>query len=273
MLRRPLGMTNLSPSVVGLGTVKIGRNQHVKYAEPYCLPSDHEVEKLLDEMRSLGINLIDTAPAYGTAEERLGRLLGSRRSEFIIVTKAGEEFLDGNSVYDFSSEHVERSVTRSLKRLKTDRIECVLVHCHRNDLEILNETPALETLDKIKMRGDILSYGASINSVEGGLQAAKLGDVVMVAHNLNYVSEQSVIEFAAKLQKGVLIKKGLQSGYLVADRNEEKLRNNLTHILCTPGVTSLLIGTVNPIHLMRDTSLALEALHCSNGRAPEKSWD
>ena len=58
----------------------------------------------------------------------------------MIVSKVGEEFVDGQSVFDFSAAHTRRSVERSLKRLETDRIELVLVHSDGNDLDILENS-------------------------------------------------------------------------------------------------------------------------------------
>ena len=63
MLKRSLGSTGLDVSVLGLGTVKIGRNQQVKYPAGFELPDDRAVIELFELARSLGINLIDTAPA------------------------------------------------------------------------------------------------------------------------------------------------------------------------------------------------------------------
>jgi aryl-alcohol dehydrogenase-like predicted oxidoreductase len=44
----------------------------VKYPKGFELPSDDDVRSLLDTARDLGVNLLDTAPAYGTSEQRLG---------------------------------------------------------------------------------------------------------------------------------------------------------------------------------------------------------
>jgi aryl-alcohol dehydrogenase-like predicted oxidoreductase len=60
----------------------------------------------------------------------------------VIVTKTGEEFRDGESTYDFSEAHTRASVERSLKRLRVERLDCVLVHCPRNDLEVLKNSPS-----------------------------------------------------------------------------------------------------------------------------------
>jgi aryl-alcohol dehydrogenase-like predicted oxidoreductase len=209
----------------------------------------------LDDALEGGINLLDTAPAYGVAEERLGRLLGARRDRFVIVTKTGEEFADGQSTHDFSAEHTRRSVERSLRRLQTDRLDCVLVHCPHDDLACLRDSEALETLAAVKRRGDIRSFGASIYTVEGGLFALGIVDVVMAAHAADHTSEEAVIRRAAELGKGALIKKGLGSGRLADGPLEETLRP----IFALPGVSSLIVGTINREHL-RDNIRAVQAV-------------
>jgi aryl-alcohol dehydrogenase-like predicted oxidoreductase len=102
-------------SPLGLGTVKFGRNQGVKYPQPFELPSDQEALALLERPGIWGINLLDTAPAYGVSEERLGRLLRQCRRDWVIVTKVGEEFDDGVSRFDFSAAATRASVERSLR--------------------------------------------------------------------------------------------------------------------------------------------------------------
>ena len=111
--RRSLGQTGIVVSCVGLGTVKIGRNLGVKYPESFEIPDNNQVQRLLEEASELGINLLDTAPAYGESEERLGQLLRNR-DQWVLCTKVGEEFDQGVSSFDFSSSHVRSSVERSL---------------------------------------------------------------------------------------------------------------------------------------------------------------
>jgi aryl-alcohol dehydrogenase-like predicted oxidoreductase len=245
--QRLLGSTGLSVSILGLGTVKFGRNQKIKYPS-FDLPGDDAICQLLDDALEYGVNLLDTAPAYGLAEERLGILLGARRDQFVIITKTGEEFADGESAYDFSAEHTRLSVERSLKRLRTDRLDCVLAHCPQKDLQCLAGWPVLETLQRLKERGDIRSFGASTNTVEGGMLAVTIADVVMVTHSAEYTKEEAVIRRAAELGKGVLIKKGLGSGNLAASE-PHSLEVKLRPILELMGVSSLIIGTISRDHL------------------------
>lgn len=164
---RPLGSTGLNLSPLGLGTVKIGRNQGVKYPSGFELPDDAAVRNLLAQARELGINLLDTAPAYGTSEQRLGPLLKGQREQWIICSKVGEEFNGGQSHFDFSAKHTRQSVERSLQRLGTDRLELVLVHSDGNDLEVLDQE-VYPTLAQLKQEGEV-----KISQNEKGKQQRK----------------------------------------------------------------------------------------------------
>jgi aryl-alcohol dehydrogenase-like predicted oxidoreductase len=257
--QRPLGSTGLNVSVLGLGTVKFGRNTKIKYPT-FELPSDRAIEELLDDALALGINLLDTAPAYGLAEERLGQLLSARRDQFVLSTKCGEEFADGESTYDFSAEHTRLSVERSLRRLKTDRLDCVLAHCPRHDFEAMSRGAVLETLTTLKQEGKIRSFGASINSHEGGAFALERGaDVLMVTYAADDTSMEPFIRRAARLGKAIVIKKGLGSGSLASDATPRSLEENFRPIFAVPGVTSLIIGTINREHLRENVRAVTKA--------------
>jgi len=173
---RPLGSTGLRVSPLGLGTVKLGRDQGVKYPNGFSIPDDAAARALLDQARELGINLLDTAPAYGVSEERLGPLLRGQREDWVIVSKVGEEFDNGQSRFDFSPAHTRLSVERSLQRLETDRIDLVLVHSDGNDVAILRDSGVYETLAELKREGKLRAFGLSGKTVEGGLLALERGD-------------------------------------------------------------------------------------------------
>ena len=134
---RALGATGINVSVLGLGTVKLGRDQEVKYPQGFKIPDDAAVCDLLALTRDLGINFIDTAPAYGNSEERLGQLLDNS-NDWVIMTKVGEIFENGKSAFDFTAAHTRMSVERSLKRLKRDFLDMVLVHSDGNDLSLIH---------------------------------------------------------------------------------------------------------------------------------------
>lgn len=242
-----LSWKDVSP--LGLGTVKFGRNTRVKYpgGEGFALPTDAEMSELLELAIDCGINLLDTAPAYGSSEERLGKVLGRDRDKFFIVTKTGEEFDGKESHYIFTADHTRMSVERSLKRLKTDYIDCVLVHSSRDDVQVITETPVLETLAKLKDEGKIGSFGVSTYTVTGGKLAAALTDCAMVAYNKLYTEERAVIDYAALNGKAVLVKKGLASGHVDGLGD---LADNIRFVTQTPGVTSLVFGSLKPENIL-----------------------
>ncbi|NKB34581.1 MAG: aldo/keto reductase [Pseudomonadales bacterium] len=253
--KRKLGQSGLSVSCLGLGTVKFGRNQEVKYPTTFALPSDDAVSALLEQAKSYGINLLDTAPAYGSSEQRLGRLLRDRE-DWVICTKVGEEFVTGKSYYDFSADHVRKSIERSLLNLNTDYLDIVLVHSDGNDMTIIDSTDCLEALAELKQRGMIRAIGMSTKSVEGGMKAVDLTDVVMVTYNPSSTEDEPVIDHALANDKGVLVKKGLNSGHDC----EGGVEKNFDFVLNKAGVSSIIVGTINPAHLEDNVRVATKAL-------------
>ncbi|WP_439135249.1 aldo/keto reductase [Pseudomaricurvus sp.] len=258
--RNPIGNTGLSVSPIGLGTVKLGRNQGVKYPTGFELPSDTAAANLIDLAKDLGINLIDTAPAYGISEERLGPLLRGQRHDWVICSKVGEEFERGQSSFDFSARHTRRSVERSLKRLDTDMIDLVLVHSDGNDLDIIRQGEALGTLADLKQEGLIRAFGMSTKTVEGGIEAARQSDCVMVTYNLNHHQEEPVLDFCQANNKGVLIKKALASGHITLDTDSDPVQASMNFLYAHRAVSSAIIGTINPDHLADNCAKALTSL-------------
>ena len=254
-LHRPLGNTGLIVSPLGLGTVTLGRDQGVKDPNGVTIPDDAAARALLDQARALGINLIDTAPAYGVSEQRLGPLLRGQRENWVIVSKVGEEFDNGQSRFDFSPAHTRLSVERSLQRLETDRIDLVLVHSDGNDVAILRDSGVYETLAELKREGKIRAFGLSGKTVEGGLLALERGDCAMVTYNLAERREQAVLDHAATHGKGILIKKALASGHAVL-AGEDPVRASFELVFGHPGVTAAIVGTINPQHLAANAATA-----------------
>ncbi|MBK7867158.1 MAG: aldo/keto reductase [Ignavibacteriales bacterium] len=95
--------------------------------------SDKKVDKLLNSVLDLGINLIDTARSYGEAENRIGKFLKHRRSEFILSTKVG---YDVEGVEDWTFKCITEGVEKALRILQTDYIDIVHLHsCNKDILE------------------------------------------------------------------------------------------------------------------------------------------
>lgn len=241
--RRPLGRTGLEVSLLGLGTVKFGRDTGVRYPQPFELPDDASAARLLDRARELGVNLLDTAPAYGEAEARLGRLLRARREAFVLVTKCGERFDGRRSHFDFSAAHTTASVHASLRRLRTDRLDCVLLHSDGDDAALLTDGAALDALERLKRAGDLRSYGISCKTVAGGLAALGRVDVLMITLSPWRPDEVELAREAAKRGCGILVKKALDSGHA---RDPAAA---LGAVAACEGVACIVVGTLDPAHL------------------------
>ena len=243
-----LGNSGLKTAGISLGTVKLGRSTQVKYPTAVKIPSDKDAQEILDTAQNLGINLIDTAPAYGNSEQRLGKLLAGRQRHWQICTKVGEEFDGENSHYDFTPEHTKYSIERSLQRLNVEVLDLVLIHSNGEDQSILKEYGTLECLIALKQAGKIRAVGISHKTVAGGELAVQQGaDVIMATLNKDYLAEQNLIASAAQAGVGVLIKKALRSGH--GDSTD------LAWVSRQAGVHSIVVGTTNPTHLIENTQL------------------
>lgn len=256
--RRRLANTDILISPLGLGTVKFGRNQGVHYPQAFSLPSDAELADLLATAQSLGINFLDTAPAYGESETRLGSLLKNRRHEWVISTKVGETFTAGQSYFDFSPTAIRQSIERSLQRLHTDYLDMVLIHSNGEDQRLIEGERVFDTLAELKQAGSIRAFGMSTKTVEGGRLAVEQSDVVMITFNPVQQIERAVIKHAQALSKGVLIKKALASGHLNKIAEKNPVRHALEFIFQEPGVTSVVLGTINTEHLQRNVNHYVE---------------
>lgn len=249
-----LGSTGLRVSPLGLGTVKFGRNRGVKYPSGFTLPDEDALARLLDLARSLGVNLLDTAPAYGESEERLGRLLAGRRDDWRLIGKVGEEFEDGVSSYHFTPDHFRRSLDRTLTRLRTDRVDVLLIHSDGSDMAILEDDALMRTMDTFKAEGTARAIGMSTKTTEGGIRTLELMDVAMVTYTADHPDETPVLDFAAAHRKGVILKKVLSSGH--AADVPAAIRFALGH----PGTSSAVIGTINQEHLRQIAGAVVDAV-------------
>lgn len=256
---RRFGSTDILVSPLGLGTVKLGRDKGVKYPSAFTIPDDKQALQLIGLAKDLGINLIDTAPAYGNSEQRLGPLLKGQRNDWVICSKVGEEFNNGQSSFDFSAKHTRFSIERSLKRLQSDFIDIVLVHSDGSDEAIIREQEVLAELQKIKTEGLIRAFGMSTKTVAGGLLAAEKTDAVMATYNLDYRDEEPVIDYCQQHQKGLLIKKAFASGHLCLD-GQDPAEQSMRFIFAKQGVSSAIVGTINPKHLKANVAAVEKAL-------------
>jgi aryl-alcohol dehydrogenase-like predicted oxidoreductase len=243
MVPRPLGKTGLSVAPIGLGTVKIGRNSGVKYPGSFDLPTDAQVAALLARARELGVNLFDTAPAYGSSEERLRPFVKAHRGDIVLATKCGEFFENGASRWDFSRKSLEGQIDASLKRLGTDHVDVLLLHSDGRDEEILSRSDGLAVLRAAKSSGKARAIGISAKTDAGLRRAIGLLDVVMAPFNQAQPALGAALQAAHDAGLGVLAIKAVEQGTAA---NPEQ---SVAFVASRPFVDAVVLGTLNPWHL------------------------
>ena len=155
---RKFGATDITTSAIGFGCHDMGN--FYSWGEEYIDRMIDTVHRALDQ----GITCFDTAPHYGggDSERMLGRALGSRRKDVVVVTKCGLGF-EGSQVgrlkgRDGRRESILPLVDQSLQRIQTDYLDVLLVH------EPDVNTPFEETmgaLDSVVQQGKVRAVGVS----------------------------------------------------------------------------------------------------------------
>jgi len=130
--------------------------------------STKSVADLIENSIEFGIDTFDNADIYGgyTTEELFGNGLaesGIDRGRIKIISKFGIMYPSDKlpikvKHYDYSKEHIIKSVENSLKNLKTDYIDCVLLH---RPSPLMNINDISDTINKLLKSGKIKSFGVS----------------------------------------------------------------------------------------------------------------
>ncbi len=151
MKKRMLG--TLEVSALGLGCMSM--------SQAYGKPDPDESERALLRSLDVGYTFLDTASVYGLGhnEKLLGRVLETRRNEYVLASKCGIVVdTDGRRGVDCSPEAVKRTCEESLRNLRTDVID--LYYLHRRDPEIPIEESVGAMADLVKA-GKIKHIGLS----------------------------------------------------------------------------------------------------------------
>lgn len=171
MKYRQLGRTGFTVSEISLGTVEIGMPYGIAENGTLHCPDESDAARLLHRALDLGVNLIDTARAYGESEAIIGRTLRNRRKEFILVSKA-------------LPDRVTASAHESLRLLQTDVIDLMMIHSAPAD--VIGRGDAFEALDGLKRKGYIRAIGASVYGEDAALTAIDAGgyDCLQIAYSV-----------------------------------------------------------------------------------------
>lgn len=265
MNKRPLGNTGLHVTELGFGALEIGRDWAADVNADPSHPDEQQAARVLNGLLDLGINFIDTAPAYWHSEEFIGRAIAHRRGEYILATKVGEHCDPDGSIYNYTHDATLQFIDRSLEKLRTDTID--LIQIHSAPMDVLEHGETLAAMQKAREQGKVRHIGMT-GGVKECIRAIELGgyETVQVPYNLLMIdAEERLLPLAREQGIGVIIMRGLAGGKLTGkfeNLKDEALRERvrgfmpfvqppaeslahlaLQYVLSEPAVSTVIAGT------------------------------
>lgn len=190
-----LGESGLYVSRVALGTIPIGSGGGF---EDIAGVLGDDARRQIDEAVDRGVNFIDTADLYsaGDAERVLGEVLGKKRDDIILTSKARMATGDGPNEAGAGRYHLVRAVEDSLTRLRTDHLD--LLYMHQWD----GKTPITETIATVNAlirEGKVRYWGVSNYNAwqltKTVYEARAAGLEGPIAHQAYYTPEARELEY------------------------------------------------------------------------------
>jgi aryl-alcohol dehydrogenase-like predicted oxidoreductase len=245
--------------------------------------SEAQAETILHAVLDAGINYIDTSIDYGLSEERIGRYISGRRSEYYLASKCG--CLVGalpaprgqRSPHVFTRENIIAGVEQSLTRMQTDYLDLVQFHASPSK-QTLEEHGALEAVQALKQAGKVRFIGMS-STLPHLLDHVAMGvfDVFQIPYSAVEREHESTISAASEAGSGIVIRGGAAKGAPSADKHEGTqwerwqqieladlledmssmdfiLRFTFSH----PDMDTNIVGTINPAHLHDNINALLQ---------------
>lgn len=164
MILNPLGHSGLRVSALGFGAMHINDER----------TSEAEAGTLLNHVLDQGINLIDTARGYGLSEERIGRHIAHRRTDFVLSTKVGYGV---EGVPDWTYDCIAQGVERALKLMKTDWLD--IVHLHSCPLPVLQQGEVSRALNDCRAAGKlrVAAYSGDNAEIDFAIDSGAFGSL------------------------------------------------------------------------------------------------
>jgi predicted aldo/keto reductase-like oxidoreductase len=251
--RRVLGRTGAAVSILTMGTGPCGMGKGI---------SPQDIARIVNVAIDLGINSIDTAPAYQKAEEGVGLGLGRRRREVFLATKVAADTI----------EEAEGSLSNSLRLLKTDAVDLLYFHSLANrKIEGARDTEGVyHWLLKQKQAGKCRFVGVSGHHLPRLFPSfLEHGDVDVLMTMINFVDhhtynfEDKVLPVARGQKMGIIAMKvfgGARAGaYANPDcpphLDTEHMEMAVRYSLGVPGVATLNIGVHNEEQVRRNVEM------------------
>ncbi len=214
MKYRTLGSTDMTVSVIGVGTWQFGGEWGKDFEQ-------HEVDAMFDKARECGINLIDTAECYGDhlSEQFVGAAIEKDRARWVLATKFGHKFHDRfDRTEPRSPQDVQQQLEASLKSLRTDYVDLYQYHSWGDDQFF--DDDVLAVLHKAKDAGKVKYIGNSIGNQRNEKQAdasqrMNIEAVQIVYNRLQRGPEETrVFDICREQNLGVLARVPLCAGFL-----------------------------------------------------------
>lgn len=275
--KRELGRTRIQATMLGYGAMELRgapRGRDVTEAQ---------AETILNAVLDAGINYIDTSIDYGLSEERIGRYLSGRRSEYYLASKCGCQVgappapRGQRNPHVFTRDNIIAGVEQSLTRMKTDYLDLVQFHASPSK-QTLEEHGALEAVQELKQAGKVRFIGMS-STLPRLLDHVEMGvfDVFQIPYSAVEREHESVISAASEAGSGIVIRGGAAKGAPSEDKQagaqwdrwqqvelddlledmtsmEFILRFTFTH----PDMDTNIVGTINPAHLQDNINALLK---------------
>ena len=285
MQKRTLGRTGLEVSRLGAGLSEIGFRLTMAEAE--------KASQVLNTALDAGINFLDTSACYDISEELIGRTIAHRRDEYVLATKCGH-ITGGYQGQEWTARTVTDSIDRSLKRMKTDRLD--LVQLHSCEVDILEKGDVIEALQAARDAGKTRFIGYSGDN-EAGRWAVDSGlfDTLQTSFNLVEQHARTKLFSQAKAQNmGIIVKRPIANGAWGAaqspsDYADEYFRRAqamlkegsipgapdnrillaLGFTFAHPEVDTAIVGTHNPAHMQSNINMVENGLPIDSGAIEE----
>lgn len=296
-----LGKTNLKVSRLGIGLSEIGS-------------SDKDTSKqILITALDNGINFFDTSSCYGKSEEFVGENLSDKRNDIVLASKCGHSSKFDPNLPDWSYQGIKKSIDRSLRLLKTDRID--IMQLHSCNVDTLEKGEVIKALEESKSEGKVVHLGFSGDN-EASIWAANCGIFKSIQTSFNLVEQKArykLFEIVKKNNLGLIAKRPIANGAWRANDNpnvhsapsnyaeeyfrragiitrkgkidqepEDRILTSMGYVFSFNEVDVGIIGTQNPKHLLSNINMYSECLNMPekvieelNSRFDEfgKDWD
>ncbi len=221
MQTKRLGKTDLELTRIGLGTWAIGGGNW-KFA--WGPQDDNESIAAINRALDLGINWIDTAPAYGLGhcEEVVGKALAGMAKRPIVATKCGRCWDDNRQIYPcIKRDSIIAEAEASLRRLRIDTIDLYQIHWPQPDEDIEEGWEAVTSLIR---SGKIRYAGVSNFSREQLQRIQPIAPVASLQPPYSMLVrgvEAELLPYCAQHNMGVIVYSPMQKGLLTGKVTHE----------------------------------------------------